>query len=115
VLHSFAGGSGDGAVPNGVAIGTGGVLYGTSGFGGTGSCTGPYVGSGKVFSLVPPASHGGEWTEKVLYNFAGGASDGLLPRAGLVIGPPGVLYGTTQYGGIGPCTAATVEVLWGAS
>jgi uncharacterized repeat protein (TIGR03803 family) len=105
VLHRFAGGTGDGALPDGVAIGPGGVLYGTTGYGGTGSCTGAYAGCGTVFSLTPPDAPGAAWTESVLYNFAGG-SDGVLPRAGVLIGPTGILYGTTQYGGSGPCFVA---------
>jgi uncharacterized repeat protein (TIGR03803 family) len=73
----------------GVAIGSGGVLYGTDRCGG---------GDGTVFSLTPPASPGGAWTETTLYSFNGGGSYGALPL-GVVIGPNGVLYGTTYSGG----------------
>jgi uncharacterized repeat protein (TIGR03803 family) len=91
----------DGAYLNGgVVIGSGGVLYGTTTYGGAGPCTsttyGP--GCGTVFSLTPPASLGGAWTEAVLYSFNGG-SDGANPLAGVVIGGGGVLYGTTSEGG----------------
>jgi uncharacterized repeat protein (TIGR03803 family) len=51
-----------------------------------------------MFQLRPPARIGEAWTETVLYSFAGG-SEGANPAAGLVIGPDGSLYGTTQYGG----------------
>jgi uncharacterized repeat protein (TIGR03803 family) len=92
VLHNFSGYPNDGEDPAaGVAIGPGGVLYGTTVFGGD-------PGGGTVFSLTPPASPGGAWTEAVLYNFTGGSSDGASPYAGVVIGSGGVLYGITENG-----------------
>jgi len=93
VLYRFAGPPADGASPAAnVVIGSGGVLYGTTEFGGT-------YDNGTVFSLKPPGTAGGAWTETVLYNFAGYPRDGGLPTAGLVIGSGGVLYGATEYGG----------------
>jgi uncharacterized repeat protein (TIGR03803 family) len=92
VLHTFAGGPGDGAEPTGsLTVGNDGVLYGTTDFGGT-------FDYGTVFSLTPPASPGGAWTETVLYSFKGG-TDASLPNGNLVIGSGGVLYGTTSSGG----------------
>jgi uncharacterized repeat protein (TIGR03803 family) len=73
---------------SGLAIGEGGVLYGTALEGGAGVCN-----CGTVFSLAPPASPGGAWTENTLYTFTGG-SDGGFP-SGVVVGEDGVLYGTT--------------------
>ena len=117
VLYMFAGGS-DGAYPVGtLAIGSGGVLYGTTSYGGTGACTlygNPIPGCGTVFSVTPPASPGGAWTESVLHNFAlpdvpcavtscVGGSDGAFPGAGVVMGSGGALYGTTKVGGTGDC------------
>jgi len=103
VLYSFTGGS-DGADPQTTLVnGAGGVLYGTTNFGGTGPCY-PYEqtpGCGTVFSLTPPESPGGTWTETVLHTFTSGA-DGALPN-GLAIGANGVLYGTTQDYGTLPC------------
>ena len=103
VLHSFTGGragSSDGENPNAVVIGNGGVLYGTTEFGGTGGCgggrEGGFAGCGTVFELVPPASPGGVWTETVLYNFTGSNGDGANPVAPVVIGSGGVLYGGTS-------------------
>jgi len=87
------------AAQAGVVIGSGGVLYGTTPFGGTGTCL---EGCGTVFSLTPPASPGGAWAETVIYSFAGG-SDGSGPSAGVVIGGGGMLYGTTVSGGAGAC------------
>jgi uncharacterized repeat protein (TIGR03803 family) len=36
--------------------------------------------------------------ENTLYTFSGGA-DGAWPKAGVIVGPDGALYGVTQYGG----------------
>jgi len=78
----------------GVAIGSGGVLYGTTSNGGT-------SGNGTVFSLTPPSSPGGAWTEAVLYNFTGGSDGGQPYTSGVVFGSGGVLYGATLNGGTG--------------
>ena len=71
-------------------------LYGTTYKGGT-------DGDGTVFSVSTTG------TEKVLYNFRGN-KDGANPSASL-IAVNGLLYGTTEYGGIpsyGGCNAGTV-------
>ncbi len=87
----------------GLAIGKNGVLYGTTGVGGTGTACGQ-IGCGTVFSLTPPQSSGGAWAEAVLYSFAGGPNDGSGP-VGAVFGSDGVLYGATDGGGAGSgCT-----------
>ena len=89
-LYTFTGGA-DGASPEAsLAIGTGGVLFGTTALGGS-------AGKGTAFSLTPTAS--GPWTEKVIHAFTGG-TDGSQPEAALVLAPTtGVLYGTTYAGG----------------
>ncbi len=97
-------GSRDGEYPNsGVIMDSGGNLYGTTQYGGTGSeCSGYdrwHGGCGTVFELSP--GHGGSWTESVLYSFSNNGSDGTYPLAGLVLDANGDLYGTTQYGGTG--------------
>ena len=71
-----------------------GSLYGTSGGGGA------YRG-GTVFRLAPSGS---SYTETFVYSFRG-APDGLRPYAGLVADAKGTLYGTTYYGGTGPCSS----------
>jgi len=78
-------------VPNAVVIGPGGVLYGTTHEGGASN-------AGIVFSLRPPATEGGAWTETVLHTFTGG-NDGGGPLGGLAFGPGNALYGTTYSGG----------------
>jgi uncharacterized repeat protein (TIGR03803 family) len=92
-------GKGDGTYPpGGVVIGSGGVLYGTTIYGGNDSFCGG-LGCGIVYSLTPPASPGDPWTETVLHVFSG--TDGAYPYGGVVIGNGGVLYGTTEFGGGG--------------
>ena len=102
-IHNFTGnganGSGcancDGAVPSGgIVIGNGGVLYGTTEYGGS-------AGYGTVFSLTPPQTAGGAWTESILHNFS--FADGTNPYGSLTIGTSGVLYGPAQYGGNANC------------
>src|ERR1022692_417265 len=80
-----------------VAVAPGGVLYGTTFNGGSGTLC--VVGCGTVFQLTPPAAAGGAWTEAVIYSFTGLNGDGASPAAGVVLGKNGVLYGTTTPGG----------------
>jgi uncharacterized repeat protein (TIGR03803 family) len=104
VLYIFKGNaSGDGNTPaGGLVMGDSGRLYGTTAYGGTGSCVllGGTVGCGTVYELSPPAEKGGAWTETVLYSFQSG-DDGYLPSGDLVFDQAGNLYGATQYGGGG--------------
>jgi uncharacterized repeat protein (TIGR03803 family) len=96
VLYSFAGGDGDGANPyflGPLALDSNGVLYGTTDLGGTAN-------QGVVYSLTPPATPGGAWTETVLYNFDSAGSAGSGTPSGVVIGAGDVLYGTNETGGI---------------
>lgn len=102
-LYIFSGAIGDPQNPEGgLVIGKGGVLYGTVEYAGTSpNCPelgyGGQYGCGAVFSLTPPASAGGTWTEQTLYTFSGG--DGGAPLTTPFLGPKGELYGTTYYGG----------------
>ena len=90
VLHNFTDGA-DGAGPrSALTIGPGGAVYGTAEVGGT-------HGYGTVFRLNQVNS---AWVFTSLYEFTGG-SDGGEPIGGVVIGPGGALFGTTQQGGIG--------------
>jgi uncharacterized repeat protein (TIGR03803 family) len=92
VLHSFGNGD-DGAVPMANAIDVSGTLYGTTEWGGRGTCqNGPfYSGCGTVYRISTTGK------EKVLYSFAGDP-DGAHPTAGL-INLNGTFYGTTAKGG----------------
>jgi uncharacterized repeat protein (TIGR03803 family) len=102
VLYIFLGKNhNDGNTPaGGVIIDKAGNLYGTTAYGGAGSCIllGGNVGCGTVYELSPPTKKGGAWTETVLYSFKGN-TDGQLPVGDLVFDPQGNLYGATQYGG----------------
>jgi hypothetical protein len=95
VLHAFSGP--DGSLPAGrLAVGPGGVLYGTSASGGDFS-------SGTVFQLAPPPSPGSPWTETVLYSFTGGR-DGDEPSDGVLADTQGRLLGP-------PCMAARIPAV----
>jgi hypothetical protein len=103
VLYSFQGGidgGPDGAVPaGGVVFDKEGNLYGATADGGSGCIS---SGCGTVFQLVPPAQKGGAWKENILYMFRG--TDGSSPEGGVILDAAGNVYGTTGYGGSGPCT-----------
>ncbi|MGB6518758.1 MAG: choice-of-anchor tandem repeat GloVer-containing protein [Candidatus Cybelea sp.] len=87
VIYAFSGGT-DGDAPTAGLINVNGILYGTTGNGGTGFCSG--LGCGTVFSVTPAGK------ETVLHTFTG--ADGALPWAGLT-SVKGKLYGTTMSGG----------------
>jgi uncharacterized repeat protein (TIGR03803 family) len=87
VLHSFARRTADGCYPQGTpARDNKGNLYGT-----TESCGSS--GEGIVWKVSKKG------TETVLHSFAGGASDGVYPTAGVVMDATGNLYGDTDGGG----------------
>ena len=90
VLHAFTGG-GDGAAPMaGLTMNAAGTFYGTTQFGGDLSHC-PGNGCGSVFKLT---HRGSSWVLNPLYAFKGG-EDSAWPSARVVLGPGGVLYGTT--------------------
>ncbi len=91
VIYNFTG-QNDGALPKSdLAIDGTGTLYGTAYKAGLHS-------SGTAFALAPPM--GGDWTLDVLYPFGSSDHDGLFPVAGLIAGPAGSYYGTTERGGV---------------
>jgi hypothetical protein len=102
VLYVFKGkNSNDGETPaGGLIFDQAGNLYGTTAYGGKGSCIllGIDVGCGTVFELSPPRKTGGSWTETVLYSFPT-AKQGYLPLGNLVFDGAGNLYGATLFGG----------------
>jgi len=89
VLHSFQSGA-DGAEPfySDLVFDDSGNLYGTAYYSGKNNY-------GIVFELSPAGTN---WTESILYSFAGG-KDGANPASGLVFDKAGNLYGTTVFGG----------------
>jgi uncharacterized repeat protein (TIGR03803 family) len=85
VLYSFTNGA-DGGQPYAALVrDSGGNLYGTTAVGGASNF-------GAVFKLSKTGK------ETVLHSFSGG-TDGANPWTGLVWGPGGNLYGTTEAGG----------------
>ena len=92
VLHAFTG-AGDGALPlSGFTMDRGGNLYGTASNGGI------YSPAGTVFKLT---HSGAGWVLNPLYEFGQQSGDGANPLSGVVFGPDGSLYGTTNAGGSG--------------
>ena len=88
VLRSFQPNPPDGNNPRAALVqGSDGCLYGTTVEGGN-------YDNGMVFKL---GTNGGGYTPLYIFNGTGG--DGLSPKAGLVQGTDGALYGTTYGGG----------------
>lgn len=88
VLHQFGSVADDGANPVAALIeGGDGRLYGTTEFGGSHS-------AGTVFSLDKA---GGSYS--ILCHLGASSTDGSRPKASLLEGSDGVLYGTTVYTG----------------
>jgi uncharacterized repeat protein (TIGR03803 family) len=65
----------DGIFPNGLILGDGGAVYGTTAEGGGTSSVGTF------FKLAPPDVSGGAWTEKVLYTFNNATGNPIEPNA----------------------------------
>jgi hypothetical protein len=88
ILHSY-GSAGDGGYLDGSLVAdSAGVLFGTTG---RVDCLQQPAGDGTVFSLYPPATPGGNWTNTVLYRFL----DGFPANGNLLLGAGGTFYGTT--------------------
>jgi hypothetical protein len=90
-----------------LALDANGVLYGTTPTGGTLSACGG-LGCGTAFRLVPPAKGASSlapWALTTLYDFAGPTADGAAPHWGVALAPSGAVFGVTQNGGNGSCTA----------
>jgi uncharacterized repeat protein (TIGR03803 family) len=97
VLYNFQGGS-DGAYPQATLVLDGeGNLYGTTSYGGTGTCLVDSIsyGCGTVFKLSPNSD--GSWSENILYQFPGGFN-GAIPSGGLARDSVGTLYGAVGGG-----------------
>jgi hypothetical protein len=96
VLYDFGGADGYGPA-GALTLGRVGTLYGTTVFGGA-------YGGGVVFELK--GGSGGAWRERLLYSFCPDevyCVDGATPDDGVVLGPSGGLYGTTEAGGRNVC------------
>jgi hypothetical protein len=99
VLHVFDGDHGSRPAGS-VIVDAKGNLYGTTAYGGSGTCTllGGNVGCGLVYELSPAEKKGAQWKYSILYNFQGG-KDGQYPVQNLTLDTTGNLYGATIFGG----------------
>jgi uncharacterized repeat protein (TIGR03803 family) len=89
ILYNFTGVGTDGATPMGpLTQALNGVFYGTTSTGGSSNM-------GVVFAMSVSA---GKATVKTLYSF-NPSTDGEQPRAGLLAGADGFLYGVNPFGG----------------
>jgi uncharacterized repeat protein (TIGR03803 family) len=88
-LYAFRGQPDAGFPYGGLAFDAAGNLYGTTYYDGANNL-------GSVYELISDGH--GNWTEKVLYSFAGG-DDGSSSISNVVIDAAGDLYGTTSEGG----------------
>ena len=99
VLHSFAGGSSDGAYPafTTLLMDKKGKLYGVTEDGGTG-------GVGTVYVLSPRG------TVTLLHSFIGGTTDGCYPLGSPAMDKDGTLYGTAE-----GCGSGSLGIVWKVS
>jgi uncharacterized repeat protein (TIGR03803 family) len=98
VLQSFGQTSANGYIPQNIAVGSDGTIYGATEGGGAHN-------QGAVYRLT---LKNGKWTEDVLYSFGSHKDDGNSPN-GIVVTSDGAIFGTTQSGGKftdGGCSSA---------
>jgi uncharacterized repeat protein (TIGR03803 family) len=97
VLYSFSNNGTDPVYPfTGLAIDPAGNLYGSG-------VEGAAFGGGAIFELTP---NSGSWTYTIIYSFNfNNNHDGINPEGNLILDSAGNLYGTTNQGGTGTCTA----------
>ena len=106
ILHRFTGGA-DGGLPYAsLTFDASGNLYGTVMCGGSTVCSGG-TRYGVVFMLVKASGY----AEAVLHRFSGGA-DGGVPVAPVILDASGNVYGTTEAGGTGSCSASGCGVVF---
>jgi hypothetical protein len=105
VLYTFTGSDGAGPLSR-VVFGPDGALYGSTAYGGIGTCS--YQGDsgcGTIYKLQPPATFcraiSCPWIEHVLYHFTG-STDGWAPAGDPVFDAAGSLYGIAEFGGAYP-------------
>lgn len=90
VIYNFAGGTDGSGAGGGVIFDKSGNLFGMTPDGGTGSL-------GTVYELSPVS--GGQWQEKVIHSFTGGADGGVGSLGLLLSDAAGNLYGVAEIGG----------------
>ncbi len=90
-LYSFGSSARDGMIPNAELLPANPGFYGVTREGGA-------YGFGTVFLVTPQAGGGTNWSETILYSFAG-SGDAAFPSGGLVADQAGNLNGVTLLGG----------------
>jgi len=99
VLYDFTGHA-DGALPFAPLLYREGVLYGTTVFGGSGSCVTTFgTGCGVVYKL--------EGTQETVLHSFNNEADGGFPAAGVIADSAGNLYGTAVLGGNLNCSVSS--------
>lgn len=104
VIHRFTGGSDGGWPRAGLTMDGAGNLYGTAYEGGNTNGVCSLYGRGGCGTVFRLSRNGDDWTFLRLYAFRGNLDplrDGLGPESSVVLGPGGLLYGTTEQGGGG--------------
>ncbi len=97
VLYAFTNSGSDGAYPqSGLHFGPSGALFGTTTSGGVYCHGGLLCVGGTVYSLMPPPSGQGNWSEDVLVSFYGQKVGGDAPRAGVIVNSAGAVFGAAQ-------------------
>jgi uncharacterized repeat protein (TIGR03803 family) len=106
ILHVFAGFPTDGGTPSGApVIDSGGNIFGTTVYGGRGTCK-VGQGCGSIWKLSPGSA--GQYSEEIIHSFHSGPGTlgccypirlSHYPWAGVTIDASGNIYSTTVYGG----------------
>ncbi|HWA90053.1 MAG TPA: choice-of-anchor tandem repeat GloVer-containing protein [Rhizomicrobium sp.] len=96
MLYTFKGKKDGGAPVGTLAVGADGSVYGATQSGGI-FCPQQTDGCGTVFKIGPDGK------QTTLHRFQAG-TDGATPRAGVILGGDGNIYGTTYSGGSDNCT-----------
>jgi hypothetical protein len=84
-------------------LGKGGVVYGTTAYGGNSN-------GGTVFALSPPAHGGTNWSEQIIAAFSSNGTNNV-PYAPVIIDKAGALYGTTSGNFDGSAAGAVFRVV----
>ena len=85
-IHKFVGADGSNPIGN-LTLTANGTVLGVTQEGGS-------FGYGEVYELTPPSAAGQPWTRKVIQAFD--TTNGAYPSSGLIAGPAGSYFGTTQ-------------------